>query len=96
MTTLISAVPDLDDEADAYLMAKSYFDLSEYDRAAFFTKDCQNPKTVFLHFYSRYLSAEKKYLDDMTECITNQEEKQLAEHKVLRAELEKLYLEKVT
>ncbi|XP_029681036.1 cell division cycle protein 23 homolog [Formica exsecta] len=54
-------------EEDTYTLAKTYFDLKEYDRAAYFTKDCTSPKVRFLHLYSRYLSGEKKKVDDMTD-----------------------------
>ena len=40
-------------ELDTYNMAKSYFDLKEYDRAQFFTKDLKSNLSRFLHFYSR-------------------------------------------
>lgn len=49
----------------AYKMAKSCFDLSEFDRCAFFTKESATREGRFLHFYARYLSAEKKRLDSM-------------------------------
>lgn len=55
------------DEMDALLIAKSYFDLREFDRSAHFTRDCVRPKARFLHLYSRYLSLEKKKLDNMTD-----------------------------
>lgn len=55
------------EEGDTYRLAKTYFDLKEYDRAAYFTKDCVTPKARFLHLYSRYLSGEKKKIDDMTD-----------------------------
>ena len=42
-----------EEEADVYLMAKSYFDLKEYDRCAFFTEECKSMKVNFLHFYAR-------------------------------------------
>ncbi|XP_063977279.1 cell division cycle protein 23 homolog [Diachasmimorpha longicaudata] len=54
-------------EDDQYILAKSYFDLKEYDRAAYFIKSCKNPKTRFLYLYSRYLSGEKKKIYDMTD-----------------------------
>ncbi|KAG8231925.1 hypothetical protein J437_LFUL011394 [Ladona fulva] len=54
-------------EDDSYLLAKSYFDLKEYDRCAFFTSSCRVPKARFLHFYSRYLASEKKRINNMTE-----------------------------
>lgn len=62
-----SIVFGCEDETDVYLIAKSYFDLKEYDRCCYFTKDCVKPKGQFLHYYSRYLSIEKKKLDNMTD-----------------------------
>ena len=50
-------------------MSKSFFDLKEYDRAAHFTEDCSSEICVFLHFYSKYLSAEKKRVDSETEVM---------------------------
>ncbi|XP_044267888.1 cell division cycle protein 23 homolog [Tribolium madens] len=58
---------DCEGEMEAYFMAKSYFDLKEYDRCAHFLKNCTKPKTRFLYFYARYLSIEKKKLDNMTD-----------------------------
>ncbi|KAJ3653674.1 hypothetical protein Zmor_012913 [Zophobas morio] len=58
---------DCEGELEAYFMAKSYFDLKEYDRCAYFTKNCTKPKPRFLHYYSKYLSIEKKRLDSMTD-----------------------------
>ncbi|KAG5888417.1 hypothetical protein JTB14_016321 [Gonioctena quinquepunctata] len=60
-------VDDNDDEMEAFLLAKSYYDLKEYDRCAHFIKDCTYPKARYLYFYSRYLSIEKKKLDNMTD-----------------------------
>ena len=40
-------------ELDTYNLAKSYFDLKEYDRAAFFTKNSSSSLCQFLHLYSR-------------------------------------------
>ncbi|KAF7992968.1 hypothetical protein HCN44_005749 [Aphidius gifuensis] len=54
-------------ENDMYILAKSYFDLKEYDRAAYFVNNCTEHKTKFLYLYSRYLSGEKKKMDDMTD-----------------------------
>lgn len=59
----LDIVDDLD-EADTYLLAKSYFDLKEYDRCSHFVKDCVKPKSKFLCYYSKYLSIEKKKLED--------------------------------
>lgn len=56
-----------DEELEDFLLAKSYFELKEYDRCAHFLKGCNKPKPRFLYFYSRYLSIEKKKLDNMTD-----------------------------
>lgn len=60
--------PNLHEEnSESFLLAKSYFDLKEYDRAAFYTESCTDPKSKFLHIYSKFLSIEKKKLDNMTD-----------------------------
>ena len=48
----LSPGPDL----DTYNLAKSYFDLKEYDRAAYFTRNKNSPLCKFLHLYSRSVS----------------------------------------
>lgn len=60
-------VEEFGEEYDSYLMAKSYFDLKEYDRCVYFTEKCMTAKAHFLHLYARYLSIEKKKLDNMTD-----------------------------
>jgi len=52
---------------DRYVMAKSYLDLEEYDRAAHFTKACKSPLAYFIHVYARYLAGEKRKVDDAVE-----------------------------
>lgn len=49
-------------DLDALTLAKSYFDLKEYDRAAYFLKGCCSQKAYFLYMYSRYLVRSCKYL----------------------------------
>uniref|UniRef100_A0A182J1T8 Cyclosome subunit 8 n=1 Tax=Anopheles atroparvus TaxID=41427 RepID=A0A182J1T8_ANOAO len=56
-----------DDEFDDYILAKSYFDVREYDRSAYFTRNCESPVPKFLHMYATYMSKEKKRLDNMTD-----------------------------
>ncbi|KAJ9577237.1 hypothetical protein L9F63_006211, partial [Diploptera punctata] len=63
------AASDHDDEAEHYFMAMSYFHLKEYDRCAYFTQSCRSPRTRFLNLYSRYLSGEKKKINDMTNVM---------------------------
>uniref|UniRef100_A0A182X797 Cyclosome subunit 8 n=1 Tax=Anopheles quadriannulatus TaxID=34691 RepID=A0A182X797_ANOQN len=54
-------------EYDSYLLAKSYFLVREYDRSAYFTRNCLSPVPKFLHLYATYMSKEKKRLDNMTD-----------------------------
>lgn len=56
-----------DSERDAYQMARSFLDLREYDRAAYFVENAQSPVPKFLHFYSVYMAKEKKRLDKTTD-----------------------------
>ncbi|VVD00770.1 unnamed protein product, partial [Leptidea sinapis] len=55
------------EDREAYILAKTYFDCQEYDRAAHFLENCTSPKCIFLHKYSQYLSSEKKRLDNATD-----------------------------
>lgn len=54
-------------EADAYYMAKSFFDCREYSRSAHFTRNCQSPLPHFLHLYATYMAREKRRLDSLTD-----------------------------
>lgn len=57
-------LPHIQEDAqdlDALTLAKSYFDLKEYDRAAYFLKGCCSQKAYFLYMYSRYLVRCCKY-----------------------------------
>ena len=56
-----------ENEYDAYLLAKSYFDVREYDRAAYFLRNSVSPVPKFLYLYSSYMSKEKKRLDNMSD-----------------------------
>jgi anaphase-promoting complex subunit 8 len=89
-----SDLPGAGPELDTYQLGKSYFDLKEYDRAAFFTKSLTFHQGRFLHFYCRYLSSEKKRLDDMTDTSNSPDTIQLPKLRQLRVELEKLYATK--
>lgn len=62
------------EEKEAYMLAKSYFDCQEYDRAAHFLENCSSSKCVFLHKYSQYMSSEKKRLDNATDLGTENTE----------------------
>lgn len=71
-----------DAEFDDYTLAKSFFDVQEYDRSAFFTRNCVSSVPKFLHLYSTYMAKEKKRLDNLTDtdrinqtgCISKLEE----------------------
>ncbi|XP_075212921.1 anaphase-promoting complex subunit 8-like [Lycorma delicatula] len=63
LSNIISS--DLDN--DIYLKAKCYFDLKEYDRCAYHTEKNENGYCKFLHLYSRYLSVERKKIDNLTD-----------------------------
>ncbi|RWS27271.1 cell division cycle protein 23-like protein [Leptotrombidium deliense] len=54
-----------------YLLAKSCYDLGEYERCAHFTKHSKGRESRFLYYYSRYMSSEKKRLDLMSEMNAN-------------------------
>lgn len=54
-------------ELENYLLAKSYVECREYERAAYFTQDCTSPVPRFVHLYASYLAKEKKKLDDMVD-----------------------------
>ncbi|KAG7321135.1 hypothetical protein KOW79_015550 [Hemibagrus wyckioides] len=83
-----------EDEAhdwDALCLAKSYFDLKEYDRAAYFLRDCRSQKAYFLYMYSRYLSGEKKKDDETVDSLGPLEKGQVRNEALreLRVELSK-------
>lgn len=46
-----------EEEYDTYLMAKTFFDIKEFDRTAAALKGCSSHKSRFLRLYSRYLAS---------------------------------------
>ncbi|KAG0245784.1 anaphase promoting complex subunit 8 [Mortierella sp. GBAus27b] len=56
-------------EHDAYLMAKSFFDLKEYDRCASILEGYTSNKSRFLRLYSKYLVGEKRREQDTREVL---------------------------
>ncbi|KAL1512944.1 hypothetical protein ABEB36_002443 [Hypothenemus hampei] len=84
---------DCGEESATFLLAKSYFNLKEYDRCAFFVRNCTTPKPRFLHFYARYLAIEKKKLDNMTDTNCPPDPTQNDEMKALCSELKNSYYE---
>ena len=83
----------IEQEVEVYYMAKSYFDLKEYDRCAFFTESQSSPLVKFLHHYSKYLAGEKQRLDGQTDIIVSNSLSNLDYLKDLRSELNKMYIE---
>ncbi|KAI5838146.1 anaphase promoting complex subunit 8 [Morchella snyderi] len=55
-------------ELPQYLLAKSYFDVREFDRASSVLASCTSTKSRFLHLYSRYIAGEKRR-DEESEMI---------------------------
>ncbi|KAM4012048.1 uncharacterized protein ACNLHF_005382, partial [Anomaloglossus baeobatrachus] len=78
-------------DLDAYTLAKSYFDLKEYDRAAYFLRGCKSQKAYFLFMYSRYLSGEKRKDDETVDSLGPLEKGQVKNEALreLRVELSK-------
>ncbi|KAL4231898.1 Anaphase-promoting complex subunit 23 [Mactra antiquata] len=81
-------------EYDQFSLATSYFDLREYDRAAFFLKDCVSPKCYFLYMYSRYLADEKRKLDKASDSIGPPDHLDNEHLKTIRIELGKKHANK--
>jgi len=79
--------PDL----DTFTLAKSYFDLKEFDRAAFFARKLTSNLGRFLHLYARFMSAEKKRMDDLTDSVVSPDSAQLSQLRQLRVELQQLH-----
>ncbi|XP_006811611.1 cell division cycle protein 23 homolog [Saccoglossus kowalevskii] len=80
-------------EFDKYTLAKAYFDLKEYDRAAHVVKQCKSAKAYFLHMYARYMSGEKKRYDEMPDPLGPMEYSDIKTEslKTLRMELSQLH-----
>ena len=53
---------------DKYTLGKTFFDLKEFDRAAFFLEGCTSQKAYFLYMYSRYLVS--NYLNSFASVLS--------------------------
>lgn len=80
-----------DNEYDSYYLAKSYFDCREYDRSAYFTRNCSSPVPKFLHLYATYMSKEKKYLENITDIGNFSQNGNSKDFSDLLAQLKTLY-----
>ncbi|KAF3171471.1 Anaphase-promoting complex subunit 23 [Orbilia oligospora] len=57
-----------DDEEDKYHLAKSYFNVNEFDRAARVVEGCVSSKAAFLCLYSKFMAGEKRK-DEESEMV---------------------------
>lgn len=87
-----TAIPDA--EVDNYDLARSYYDLREYDRAAYFVRNCESPVPRFLHLYSTYMAKEKRRLDNMTDMANLAESEQFKDLTDLLATLKSLHAQR--
>ncbi|KAI9578375.1 cell division cycle protein 23 homolog isoform 1-T4 [Glossina fuscipes fuscipes] len=54
-------------EYDNYFLAKSYFDVREYNRAAHLERNASSAVPRFLHLYATSMAMEKRRLDSTTD-----------------------------
>ncbi len=73
-----------------------YFDLREYQRAAYCLYQCTSPRAVFLRGYSRYLAGEKQKEQQRLETVDPLQHATIfnAELQPLHVELERLHAQK--
>ncbi|XP_059169104.1 cell division cycle protein 23 homolog [Physella acuta] len=72
---------------DNYVLAKSYFDVKEYDRAVHVLRECQSAKPYFLRLYSLYMSDQKRKADNMPDSNAQAENIDNEILKILQSEL---------
>ncbi|GAB6022910.1 Anaphase-promoting complex subunit 23, variant 2 [Chamberlinius hualienensis] len=87
--------PEFIKELDKYDLAKRYFNLREYDRAAYFTERSTSNRNKFIHWYSKYLSGEKKKIDDVVDSIVFSVPNDVIKNQALKALREDLHKEYV-
>ncbi|CAJ0753075.1 15218_t:CDS:2, partial [Entrophospora sp. SA101] len=75
-------------EYDLYLLGKSYFDVKEFDRAAYFLEECKSSKCRFLKIYSKYMAGEKRKTEESNDIMGP-----LDDSKVMNKEILKLWEE---
>lgn len=76
---------------DNYFLAKSYFDVREYERAAYFVRNCESAVPKFLRLYATYMGREKRRLDSMTDNSNLNESGHVRDLSELLAELKSDY-----
>ncbi|KAF3935363.1 hypothetical protein ABW19_dt0210476 [Dactylella cylindrospora] len=57
-----------DEEEDKYHLAKSYFDVHEFDRASRVVEGCISSKAIFLSLYAKFMAGEKRK-DEESEMV---------------------------
>ncbi|CAG8542848.1 4538_t:CDS:10 [Ambispora leptoticha] len=82
-------------ERDKYLLAKSYFDVKEFDRASFVLEKCVSPKSLFLKIYAKYLAGEKRKEEESNDIMGPLDDPKAINKELvtIQEELEKLYNE---
>ncbi|CAG5127621.1 unnamed protein product, partial [Candidula unifasciata] len=75
------------DEYDSYVLAKTYFDVKEFDRAVYVLRECKSPKPYFLRMYSLYMSDQKRKADNMPDSSGHVEPHEDEILKILQTEL---------
>ncbi|RPA73025.1 anaphase-promoting complex subunit CDC23 [Ascobolus immersus RN42] len=60
-------------ELSKYLLAKTYFDVREYDRCSNVLGGCQSSKSRFLCLYSKYMAGEKRREEEMEFILSPQD-----------------------
>lgn len=57
-----------------YMLAKTYYDLREFQRAAHVLRDCESDAAVFLRCYCRYLAGEERKEDESHDLLAPQDQ----------------------
>jgi anaphase-promoting complex subunit 8 len=47
-------------EFSTFLLAKSYFDVREFDRSSYVLDKCKSAKSRFIHLYAKFMAGEKR------------------------------------
>ncbi|CAF0739094.1 unnamed protein product [Brachionus calyciflorus] len=77
-----------------FKLAMSYFDLKEYQRAAYYLEDCESQPSYFLHIYSKYMAIMKKNADNKADLFNNIDPDYLNSLQSLRSTLSSKYYKK--
>ncbi|KAL1919350.1 uncharacterized protein VTP21DRAFT_2043 [Calcarisporiella thermophila] len=83
----------IDTEYDKFLLAKTYFDLKEFDRAAFVLRGCKGARSRFLRLYSKYLVGEKRKEEEAQDILDPLDDSQAINKELpaIETELSSLY-----